>query len=108
MSELLDANNDCSTSSSNSRHGPQQTSHRSNPFLLHQRLELPSLEPVYPNVQETSREYRRSCLLEEVTDFAYTETLGRLHDLFNKNRSLFADRYNCMRYSKQNEGNIRH
>ncbi|VDM45720.1 unnamed protein product [Toxocara canis] len=41
--------------------------------------------------------YRRSCLPKDLTDFTYTETVGRPHELFNKKRSLFADRYACMR-----------
>ncbi|KHN82246.1 Uncharacterized protein K02A2.6 [Toxocara canis] len=53
-------------------------------------------------------EYRRSCLPKDVTDFTYTETVGRQHDLLNKKRSLFADRYTCMRISKQDGENIRH
>ncbi|KHN79242.1 hypothetical protein Tcan_01289, partial [Toxocara canis] len=51
---------------------------------------------------------RRTCLPKDVTDFTYTETVARLHDLFNKKRSLFADRHTCIRISKKDGDDTRH
>jgi hypothetical protein len=41
-------------------------------------------------------EFRKCRLPKNVTDCSYEEAVARLHLLFSKQRSVFADRYDCM------------
>ena len=45
-------------------------------------------------------ELRKCCLPKEVTDYTYEETVTRLRVLFTKERSIFADRYDCVRLAR--------
>jgi hypothetical protein len=46
-------------------------------------------------------EFRKSCLPKDVTEFSYEETVTKLRLLFTKQRSLCADRYDCLRLSRK-------
>ena len=48
-------------------------------------------------------EFRKFCLPKDVTDYSYEEPVARLRLLFSKQRSVFADRYDCMGLTR-NEG----
>jgi len=48
-------------------------------------------------------EFRKCCLPKDVTDYTYEESITRLRLLFTKQRSVFADRYDCLRLAR-NEG----
>jgi hypothetical protein len=52
---------------------------------------------------DTFAEFRKCCLPKHVTDYTYEETVMRLHLLFTKQRSVFADLYDCLHLT-QNEG----
>jgi hypothetical protein len=43
----------------------------------------------------------KSCLLKEVTDYTYQESVTRLQLLFTKQRSIFADRYECLHLTRR-------
>lgn len=45
-------------------------------------------------------EFRKCCLPKDVTDYTYEETVARLRLLFTKQRSVFADRYDCLRLTR--------
>jgi hypothetical protein len=45
-------------------------------------------------------EFRKCCLPKNVTDYSYDEAVASLHLLFSKQRSVFADRYDCMRLTR--------
>lgn len=45
-------------------------------------------------------EFRKSCLPKEVTDYSYEESVERLRMLFTKQRSVFADRHECLRLTR--------
>jgi hypothetical protein len=45
-------------------------------------------------------EFRKCSLPKEVTDYTYQETVTRLRLLFTKQRSVFADRYDCLRLTR--------
>jgi len=45
-------------------------------------------------------EFRKCCLPKDVTDYSYEEAVARLRPLFSKQRSVFADRYDCMRLTR--------
>ena len=49
---------------------------------------------------EAFAEFRKSCLPKEVTDYSYEETVTKLRLLFTKQRSIFADRYICLRLTR--------
>jgi len=46
-------------------------------------------------------EFRKCCLNKDVTDCSYKEAVARLPLLFSKQRSVFADRYDCMRLTRE-------
>ena len=43
---------------------------------------------------------RKCCLPKDVTDYGYDEAVARLRLLFSKQRSVFANRYDCMRLTR--------
>jgi len=45
-------------------------------------------------------EFRKCCLPKEVTEYTYQETVTWLRLLFTKQRSVFADRYDCLRLTR--------
>jgi len=45
-------------------------------------------------------EFRNCCLPKDVTDYSYEEAVARLRLLFSKQRSVFADRYECLRLTR--------
>jgi hypothetical protein len=45
-------------------------------------------------------EFRKYCLLKDITDYSYEEAVARLRLRFSKQRSVFADRYECMRLTR--------
>jgi hypothetical protein len=45
-------------------------------------------------------EFWKCCLPKEVTDYTYQETVMRLRLLFTKQRSVFADRYDCLHLTR--------
>jgi hypothetical protein len=45
-------------------------------------------------------EFRKCCLPKDVTDYSYEEVVARLRLLFSKQRSVFADLYDCMRLNR--------
>jgi hypothetical protein len=45
-------------------------------------------------------EFRKCCLPKDVTDYSYEEAVARLQLAFIKQRSVFADRYKCMRLTR--------
>jgi len=45
-------------------------------------------------------EFRKCCLPKDVTDYSYEEAVARLRLLFSKQRSVFANRYDCMRLTR--------
>ena len=45
-------------------------------------------------------QFRKCCLPKDVTDYSYEEAVARLRPLFSKQRSVFADRYDCMRLTR--------
>ena len=45
---------------------------------------------------------------KEVTDYTYEETVTRLRLLFTKQRSIFADRYDCLRLTRFNGEDFMH
>jgi hypothetical protein len=45
-------------------------------------------------------EFRKCCLPKDVTDYSYEEVVARLRLLFSKQRSVFSDRYDCMRLTR--------
>jgi hypothetical protein len=49
---------------------------------------------------EAFAEFRKCCLPKEVTDYTYEETVTKLRLLFTKQRSIFADRYDCLRLTR--------
>jgi hypothetical protein len=48
-------------------------------------------------------ELRKCCLPKDVTDYSYEVAEARLRLLFSKLRSVFADRYGCMRLTGDEE-----
>ena len=49
---------------------------------------------------DTFAEFRKCCLPKDVTDYSYKEAVARLRLLFSKQRSVFADCYDCMRLTR--------
>jgi hypothetical protein len=47
--------------------------------------------------------FRKCCLPKDITDYSYEEAVARLSLLFSKQRSVFADRYDCMHLSRDKE-----
>jgi hypothetical protein len=45
-------------------------------------------------------EFRKCCLPKDVTDYSYEEAVARLRLLFSKQHPVFADRYDCMRLTR--------
>jgi hypothetical protein len=45
-------------------------------------------------------EFLKYCLPKDVTDYSYEEAVARYRLLFSKQRSVFADRYDCMRLTR--------
>jgi transposase InsO family protein len=45
-------------------------------------------------------EFRKCCLPKDVTDYNYEEAVAKLRLLFSRQRSVFADRYDCMRLTR--------
>ena len=45
-------------------------------------------------------EFRKRCLPKNVTDYSYDEAVVRLRLLFSKQRSVFADHYDCKRLNR--------
>jgi len=50
--------------------------------------------------KRTFAEFRKCCLPKNATDYGYEEAVARLRLLFSKLRSVFADRYDCMRLTR--------
>ena len=53
-------------------------------------------------------EFAKCCLPKDVTDYSYEETVARLRLLFSKQCSVFADRYNCMRLTRDKGEEFKH
>ena len=49
---------------------------------------------------DASAEFCKCCLPKDVTDYSYEEAVARLRLLFSKQRSVFADCYDCMRLTR--------
>jgi hypothetical protein len=45
-------------------------------------------------------EFRKCCLSDDVTDYSYEDAVARLRLLFSKQRPVFSDRYDCMRFTR--------
>ena len=45
-------------------------------------------------------EFRKCCLPKDVTDYSYEEVVAMLRLIFSKQRSVFADLYDCMRITR--------
>ena len=49
---------------------------------------------------EAFAEFQKCCLPKDVTDYSYEEAVARLRLRFSKQRSVFADSYDCMRLTR--------
>jgi len=45
-------------------------------------------------------EFHKCCLPDDVIAYSYEEAVARLHLLFSNQRSAFSDRYDCMRFTR--------
>jgi hypothetical protein len=77
------------------------------------RFEL-SLQCAAPNISDKEKamvlatklstdafsEFRKSCLPKDITEYTYDESVTKLRLLFTRQRSIFADRYDCLRLSR--------
>jgi hypothetical protein len=52
--------------------------------------------------------FHKCCLPKDVTHYSYEESVARLHLLFTKQRSVFANRYDCMRLTQDKREEFMH
>ena len=53
-------------------------------------------------------EFRKNCLPQDITDCSYEEAVARLRILFSKHRSVFADRYEYVRPTRDEGEDFMH
>jgi hypothetical protein len=49
---------------------------------------------------EAFAEFRKCCLPKDITDYSYKQVVAKLRLLLSKQRSVFADRYECMHLTR--------